>query len=409
MNLPTKNLTTPATSLFLILIVVPLGGIGIDLYSASMPELATYLNVDQSMIKLTLSVFLAGLFFGMLICGILSDSYGRKYFQVINAIIFTFSSIIIPSLHNFSAILLFRFLQGVSSGGMQSVARSMITDVYSKTEITRIALYVTSAWGMGPIIAPWIGGVLAHYYGWKSCFYFFSGYGCILLLLNGFVLKETNHNKTELHIKNIVGSCVNIIKDKDFITPVIMMCLAYSILISYGILGSYFIEINLGMSPIAYGNIGLVIGFGYLLGTLACRFLISKLSDDVLLKIVICVLVLLNIFMLFISYMLPHAIAPWIINILITCFGMGFVYPIYMAKSIRAFAHKSGVASGLTVSMVLFLSFLLSIGISQLVISNSVQFVMLYLVLVGVSFLIWIMPYLFTQLKIVFYTQPPLK
>lgn len=393
----------PTTSLFLILIIVPLGGIGIDLYSASMPELAIYLNIDQAAVKLTLSVFLAGLFLGMLVCGILSDSYGRKYFQVINALLFTFSSIIIPSLDSFGAILLSRFIQGISSGGMQSVARSMITDVYTKTEITKIALYVTSTWGVGPIIAPWIGGILAHYYGWKSCFYFFSGYGCILLILNGFVLKETNHNKTELQIKHILSSCVSIIKDKNFITPVIMMCLAYTILISYGILGSYFVEIKLGLSPIVYGNIGLIVGFGYLLGTLACRSLISKFLDDFLLKVVICGLFFLNLFMLFISYLLLNAIAPWIINIFITCFGMGFVYPIYMAKSIRAFAHKSGIASGLTVSTVLFLSCLLSICISQLVIKNSMQFIMLYLVLVSTSFLIWAIPYLFIKLKISFY------
>ena len=382
-------MATKTATLFLILIVVPLGGIGIDLYSASMPQLATYLNIDQSMIKLTISTFLSGLFVGMLVCGILSDSYGRKYFQVGNAILFTASSLIIPSLHNFTAILFFRFLQGVSSGGMQSVARSMITDIYTRTEITKISLYVTSAWGIGPIIAPWIGGILAHYFGWKSCFYFFSMYGLVLLTLNGFVLKETNQNKIRLDIKHIAISCLDIIKEKDFIIPIIMMCIAYSILISYGILGSYFVEINLGMSSIAYGDIGLVVGIGYLLGTLSCRFLISKISDDKLLKMLIWTLMLLNIFMLLISHVLPKAIFPWVIDILITCFGMGFIYPIYMAKSIRAFAHKSGIASGLTVSMVLLLSFLISLGISQLVIHNSTQFIMLYLFLTGIAFLIW--------------------
>lgn len=368
--------------LFPILLTVPLGGIGIDLYAAGMPELANDLSVSSTKIKLTISLFLFGLFIGMLIFGILSDYFGRKIMQIVNSFIFLISSLIIPFSDSLSVVVFFRLIQGVSAGGLQAVARSMIAESFSKSEISKYSLYVTSVWGLGPIIGPWLGGVLTKNFGWEYCFYFFSFYGLLLAVINSFILKETNKSKHVMDLPSLLNDSRDIVLNKNFFLPVIAMGLAYSTLVSYGIVGPYFVVTNLGFSSVSYGNIGLIVGTGYLFGNVVYRFLLSKdYSLSILLKYSIYMSVLINTVAIIVSVIYPYINYVWIFDIVLTCFAMGFIYPIYMAKSVSSFTYKPGLASGLTISMVLFVTSIFSAFLNLIDFSFSYYFVFLYFVL----------------------------
>lgn len=372
-----------------ILFTVPLGGIGVDLYAASMPSLANDLSVSQSQIKLTLTLFLIGLFFGMLLCGFLSDIFGRKKTQVINSIIFSLSSFLIVHTHDFSILLLLRFMQGVSAGGLQSVSRSIISDAFNKKEITKYSLYVTSAWGIGPIIAPWLGGSLMYYFDWHACFYFLFFYGVFIYLLSAFLLPETNCSSLVFNSKEIRKSCIEIFSSKHFFLPVIIMGLSYLTLVCFGILGPYFFVETLNLSPLTYGNIGLIIGFGYLLGNFSCKFLLNKTDEYIIVKLMIFLSTLCGFFFLLICLLLPGKISILPICIFVTCFFVGFIYPLYMARTIKAFSHIAGISSGILISSVLLTVSAGSLILSFVVIKSIFYFVLVYFLLSLLILMAW--------------------
>ena len=63
------------------------------------------------------------------------------------------------------------------------------------------------------------------------------------------------------------------------------------------------------------------------------------------------------------------------------CLMMGFVYPIYMAKSLRVHPGRSGLASAMTVSTVLLLASIFGAIVSTFTIRSSLQFLGVYLTL----------------------------
>lgn len=375
--------------LTLILMVIPLGGLGVDLYAAGMPDLAREFGTSQTWTRMTISAFLFGLFIGMYWFGLFSDRYGRRIFQLINTLVFAVVSLCIAVSHTFSIILVLRFIQGVSSGGLQVVARSMITDVFDKKEVPHVTLYVTSAWGLGPVLAPWVGGILSHLYGWRACFYFFMVYGILMFVFHKMWLPETHHKRLPLHVKRIFHDTLEIIRHRSFIIPVLVMSLCYVGLVCYGVLGPYYIEVYLGHTSVFYGNIGLVTGIGYFFGTICCRFVLARMSRSKVLKRAVIASLFINIIGFILSLYFKASLYVLISNIVLTCFCFGFMYPIYMARSLEPFAHKAGIASGLTVSSMLFLSALSSVVLGFIHVRNVPHFIMVYGCIVLLVFLLY--------------------
>ncbi|MDA0910843.1 MAG: multidrug effflux MFS transporter [Proteobacteria bacterium] len=367
--------------LAMILMVVPLGGIGIDLYAAALPQFADDLGLNAAAVKMTLSIFLLGLCVGMFIFGILSDHYGRKPFQILNAVLFTVSSLLVPVSHNFYWVLCLRFIQGMSAGGMQSVARSMISDVFAREQITKISLYVTSVWGLGPVVAPAIGGYLTYYFGWQSCFYFFVTYGLIVSVAHLLCLHETHHQRRALKVKSLAINGLGIIKSTDFTIPVLSMGVAYSTLVLYGLVGPYFLQKSLHLSVVTYGNIGFILGFAYLAGTMSCRFLCHKYCDEKLLKFAVFGMILISLILVGLEQLSHGCCYLWVINIFVSCYAMGFVYPVYMARSIKAFSRQAGLASALVVSGVLLSASLFSFVFGFIHINTSLGMMLSYFAL----------------------------
>jgi len=366
----------------IVLLTVPLGGIGIDLYASSLPTLAAHFGAAAVATKSTLTVFLIGLFAGMLYSGTLSDIIGRKKPQLINAVLFTLSSVAIPFAGTIEQVMVLRFLQGVSAGGMQAVCRSILSDTFPPGDLTRKSLYISTVWGLGPIFAPWIGGLLVTAYGWQSCFYLLGAYGLALAALIAWGLPETNARRVSFDIVGFRHDVAKVVGHHEFLLPVFAMGCAYASLVTYGAVGPYFVQVALRLSPATYGNIGLVVGCGYLLGNLALRILLARGCSEhrLLTRAVGCTLASVA-FSMMLQWRYPGAEAIWIACVLADCFMMGFVYPIYMAKSLRIHPGRSGLASAMTVSAVLLLASIFGAIASALTIRSALQFLSAYLVL----------------------------
>ena len=150
----------------LINIIIPLAGMSTDIYLPSLPAMCSHFHVAKALVQLTVTTYVLGVGIAQLIAGPISDANGRKKLLVFALLIQLIAILLIvltPSIH---WMIVFRFLQGIGAGLMVVPARAIINDIFSGTELKKQFNTLTISFAMAPIIAPFIGGYVQHYFGW---------------------------------------------------------------------------------------------------------------------------------------------------------------------------------------------------------------------------------------------------
>ena len=98
---------------FLAFLLIPLSGIGTDIYLPSMPAMAQSLGGTASQIQLTLTLFIAGYGLGQLVVGVLLDRFGRWRPTMVALALFALSSAAIAVSDDIMVICALRLLQGL--------------------------------------------------------------------------------------------------------------------------------------------------------------------------------------------------------------------------------------------------------------------------------------------------------
>ncbi|QTS83866.1 multidrug effflux MFS transporter [Coxiella endosymbiont of Amblyomma nuttalli] len=372
---------------FIILLMAPLSGVGIDIYTPSLPVITHYFAVKASLIKLTLSVYLLGLGFGQFIFGILSDSFGRRRLLLSGMIIYILVSASIAISFNISMLLTLRFLQGLITGVPAVIYRSIMMDCFKGSSLKQITGNASIIWALGPIIAPLIGSYLQHYFNWQANFYFLCIYGFILLLLVYFFLPETILEFTpfifNIHVKNVL----QILKHRLFMMIAITISLGSSVPVIFNVVAPYMIQTILGHTAVFYGHIALFTGLAYFIGCLSNNWIIKEYS---LKNVILTGLITVNIGGLISVFLAIFYGMHWItilFPMLLIYLAYGWVQPNGFIRAISVFPRASGTVSSLWGSLILITSsFICSLAI-LLEIHNLIQFSLAIFVL-GLIYLI---------------------
>src|SRR6201991_3956836 len=102
--------------------LVALGPLTIDLYLPALPKIAADLSVSSSVTQLTLTGTLAGLAFGQLIVGPLSDSLGRRRPLIAGIILHMVASVVCVLAPNIEVLGAGRVLQGIGASAAMVVS-----------------------------------------------------------------------------------------------------------------------------------------------------------------------------------------------------------------------------------------------------------------------------------------------
>ncbi|KAK5155727.1 hypothetical protein LTR04_005750 [Oleoguttula sp. CCFEE 6159] len=116
----------------------------------------------QAQLVLPTSIYLVGYVLGPLLFGPLSESYGRKSIMIWTFTFFTIFTMACALAPNFAALIIFRFIVGVSASCPVAVVGGIYADVY-KNPVTRgraMAIFM-AATTFGPLMGPIISGFIA--------------------------------------------------------------------------------------------------------------------------------------------------------------------------------------------------------------------------------------------------------
>jgi DHA1 family bicyclomycin/chloramphenicol resistance-like MFS transporter len=193
----------------LALLLAGLGTIGpfsIDTYLPAFTGIAQSLGATPVQMQQTLSAYLFGVAVMNLFHGAISDSVGRRPVVLWGVAAFTLASVGCALASSIGALVFFRAVQGMATGAGMVVSRAVIRDMYPPTEAQKVMSMVTMFFGMAPMVAPLVGGLLFVFVGWRSVFWFLAAVGAALWISNQRLLPETLHHsqRQPLNVRNLM-------------------------------------------------------------------------------------------------------------------------------------------------------------------------------------------------------------
>lgn len=179
------------TLALLLAILGMLGPFSIDTYIPAFSGIARALGATPLQMQQTLSAYLFGFAFMNLFHGALADSFGRRPVILWGLVMFTLASAGCALAQNITQLVVFRALQGLSTGAGIVVSRAIVRDIFPPTQAQGVMAQITIFFGVAPALAPVIGGWLFIHLDWRSVFWFLTLIGVTLWAINARFLPES--------------------------------------------------------------------------------------------------------------------------------------------------------------------------------------------------------------------------
>jgi EmrB/QacA subfamily drug resistance transporter len=122
------------------------------------------------------------------ISGKLSDQFGRKPILIFGLVVFVLGSMLSGASQTMNQLILFRGLQGIGAGALQSGAFASIGDLFSPAERGKWQGVIAASFGIASVFGPSLGGWITDNLGWRWVFYVNLPVGAVALatLIYGF-------------------------------------------------------------------------------------------------------------------------------------------------------------------------------------------------------------------------------
>ncbi|MCX7125253.1 MAG: MFS transporter [Gammaproteobacteria bacterium] len=349
----------PESYLTLIIFLAPflyfLSGINIDIYSPSMPSITAYFQTTIVATKNTISVSLLGWAFGALIFGILIDSLGRKKILVIGMFFYVVSSAVAPFSQTIHELMLIRFIQGFFISSIIG-ARILIMDLISGRRYMIAMLYTSIGYGLGPILGPFVGGLLHYFFGWQSNFFALAIVGAIILFFLLIFIKESTFERHPLKFLSVMKRSFSVLKHRKFMAGVLIGGITQIQLMLYPTVGPFIVEKVLHQSVMVYANSALIVGAGYLIGSLFNRLLLKYISPKQICHIGFVILICGSAISYLLSFISTIELTSIMLPTLLTSISVGFIFPNVLGSNLKQFSHTAGIAMAVQSSVLLFVS-----------------------------------------------------
>lgn len=372
-----------------LLFIMPVIGMAVDLIAPSLPAIAMDLQVANHTVKNTISIYLLGYALGNFFMGFLTDAYGRKQFfrySLFSFILVSLLPVIFPSI---SVLLISRLLQGVCMGATAILIRAVLSDIYPAEKLVRLGVLLGTMWGLGPVLGPILGGYLQSFFGWKAGFYFFSISTLLFFSLILLILPETHKTSHPLQWPVIKRNMTEVLSNGLFMSLVILMGFAYSLLIVFNTMAPFLIQTVMHHTPVFFGRIAFYLGCIFLVSTLTCRHLLTKCPIKTLYLVLINSVLGLSIVSFLITLPYSHSLSIVVFASALMFFNSGFLFPMSMGKGMSLFRHIAGTASAIMYLINILITSLFSLAVSFIPVHSFTSIMGVYLVLVTVTAMIY--------------------
>ncbi|MGI3168081.1 multidrug effflux MFS transporter [Pseudooceanicola sp. C21-150M6] len=168
----------------------------LNMFLPSLKHMAEDFGTSYGVMSLSVGAYLLMTAATQLVMGPLSDRYGRRPVVLAGMGIFTLASLVCALTGDITTFLIARMFQSASATGM-ALSRAIIRDQYDDRQAAAKMAHVAMIMAIAPMLGPAFGGLLDAVFGWRACFWVYTGAGVALTLLSYLDLGETNLRKSE--------------------------------------------------------------------------------------------------------------------------------------------------------------------------------------------------------------------
>jgi len=228
-----------------------LGPFSIDTYLPAYTEISRSLNASNVQMQQTLSAYLFGFAFMSLFHGSISDSFGRRPVVLCGLALFTLASAGCAMSETIGQLIVFRAIQGLSTGAGIIISRAVIRDMYPPSDAQRVMSQVTIFFGVAPAIAPMVGGWLLVHVSWPAIFWFLAGVGLVLWVAIYRLLPETLHveQRQSFRMRNLIAGYLLLGRDPRFLLLALASGIPFNGMFLYILSAPVFLGEHLGLAP----------------------------------------------------------------------------------------------------------------------------------------------------------------
>jgi EmrB/QacA subfamily drug resistance transporter len=122
--------------------------------------------------------------------GKLSDLYGRRLLYQAGIFVFLLGTLLSGLSTSMTQLIIFRAIQGLGAGALVPLGMTIIGDIFTLKERSRMQAFFGGVWGLSSVIGPVLGGFLTDQLSWRWVFFINLPIGIIAAAIIGFALKE---------------------------------------------------------------------------------------------------------------------------------------------------------------------------------------------------------------------------
>jgi DHA1 family bicyclomycin/chloramphenicol resistance-like MFS transporter len=355
--------------LFLIALVTItlIGPLAVHMYIPIMPTIQQAFGVSTVMTTLTFSMVLFVMAFGTLIYGSASDRYGRKPVLMVGLVLFVAGSAICAVAWNFEVLIAGRLLQALAAGCGVVLARAIARDVYGPDKLAQVIAYITTAYVLGPTLAPPIGGAISDIFGWNAVFIFATVIAVIVALLGGTVIRETHHDRiTDRKNGALLRDYVILFRNPVFVGYAFVPALTSGAFFALATYASFLMRDHYKTSPGEYGLYFMFLTIGFMSGNFISGRLGNRVSAEFMVTAGCLIGVITVEVMTVCLFIWPNY--PIALFLPGACIGIaqGLAMPHAQAAAINAEPDLTGTASGVVMFLHFFAAATASLFLSTL-------------------------------------------
>ncbi len=326
-----------------------LGPFSIDTYLPAFSGMAHTLGASSIEMQQTLSAYLFGFAFMNLFHGALADSFGRRPVVLWGIAMFTLASAGCALSQTVGQLVVFRALQGLSTGAGIVVSRAVIRDMFAPAQAQKVMSQVTIYFGVAPAIAPMVGGWLYVHAGWHSIFWFLTLVGVALWFANFRLLPETLHaeHRQPLSVKHLMRGYWQLGSSPRFLLLALASGVPFNGMFLYVLAAPAFLGEHLGLQPTQFFWFFMMTISGIMSGAWLSGRLAGRIAPKRQIRHGFVIMLTVSTLNLAANLLLP-AHVPWaLFPIAVFSFGWALMVPVVTLLVLDLYPERRGMASSL--------------------------------------------------------------
>lgn len=260
-------------------LLAAIGPLAMSLYTPAMPQIVTDFGTTEAAVKLTLTAYFGGFCFAQLICGPLSDGYGRKPITILFMSIYLAASVLALLAPTIEIMVLARLLQGVGAAVGVTMSRAIVRDLFTSDRSARVMNLIGIVLSVGPAIGPTLGGLTLELLSWHAIFLVMILQGVAVITMMIFFVQETGKpDRSKLRPRSLAQSYLSLLKTPHFLFASLVLTGATGVLYTSATIMPFILMTRVGLSPSTFGMGMLLQTAFYITGGIVYRMMMHRIS-----------------------------------------------------------------------------------------------------------------------------------